>query len=255
MGVDFKVIQAQFAAYIRDPENMPVPTGVDPKRMAMYRELFFNNINSILSSNFPVLRKLYSDQDWLALVQDFYLKHRCHTPHFAEIAAEFLDYLQNERDEGGDFPFLLELAHYEWVEMALYIAQDQPEFGDRGFADDILKRPMKLSPLAWPLVYQYPVERIGPDFIPERPPAQPTFLVVYRDKDDEVRFLQTTPLTYQLLQCVEQQPGTSGAACLQALVNELVGQIEIDPETLRSFGLKTLQELAVKGVIIPAASV
>ncbi len=252
MGADFKVIQAQFAAYIRDPENMPVPADVDPKRMAMYRELFFNNINSFLSSNFPVLRKLYNDRDWLALAQDFYLKHRCSTPHFSEIAEEFLDYLQNERDEPGDFPFLLELAHYEWVEMALSIAQDQPESGDADFVDGILKRAMRLSPLAWPLVYQYPVERIGPDFIPEEPSAQPSFLVVYRDKEDEVHFMQTTPLTYQLLQWVEQKPGCSGEACLQALLTELAGQI--DPEGLRSFGLKTLQELAGKGVVIPAAN-
>ena len=31
---------------------------------------------------------------------------------------------EDERDNEADFPFLLELAHYEWVEMALSIAKD-----------------------------------------------------------------------------------------------------------------------------------
>jgi uncharacterized protein len=46
MGVDFRIKQAEFAAYIRDPENQRLPVDVKPQRMVMYRELFFNNINS-----------------------------------------------------------------------------------------------------------------------------------------------------------------------------------------------------------------
>jgi hypothetical protein len=35
-------------------------------------------------------------------------------------------YLQNERKTNADdYPFILELAHYEWVEMALSIAQEE----------------------------------------------------------------------------------------------------------------------------------
>jgi len=252
MGANFKVIQEQFAAYIRDPNNVPVPADVDPNRMAMYRELFFNNINSFLSSNFPVLRKLYNNEDWLAIAQDFFLKHRCNSPHFSEIAEEFLDYLQNERHEPNDFPFLLELAHYEWVEMALSIAQDEPTFGDTSFTEEILHRAMMLSPIAWPLVYQYPVERIGPEFLPQEPSEQPSYLVVYRDSGDSVHFMQTTPLTYRLLQLVEQQPGLSGEDCLQTMTSAAP---QMYSESLRTFGLQTLQELARKGILIPAVAV
>ena len=64
MRVDFKAKQLEFAAYIRDPENNPLPADVQPQRMAMYRELFFNNIDSFLSANFPVLRTLLNDRQW-----------------------------------------------------------------------------------------------------------------------------------------------------------------------------------------------
>lgn len=250
MAVDFKTKQAEFAAYIRDPSNQPVPAEVDPQRMAMYRELFFNNINGFLSSNFPVLRTILDDAQWLELVQDFFLRHRCQTPHFSEIAEEFLDYLQNEREAAGDYPFLLELAHYEWVEMALAIAKASPLFGNAAFVNEILQQKIALSPLAWPLVYQYPVEKIGPAFLPQTAPAQPTYLIVYRDSDDQVHFMQTTPLTYHLLQLIEQLEGQAGEAVLDALAVEIAGQI--DPQTLQDFGLQTLRELAGKGIVIPA---
>lgn len=251
MGVDFKAKQGEFAAYIRNPEHAPVPADVDPQRMAMYRELFFNNINGFLSSNFPVLREILSDEQWQELAQDFFARHRCQTPHFSEIAEEFLDYLQNERREEGDYPFLLELAHYEWVEMALSIAQTAPVYGDAAFAEQVVQQNIGLSPVAWPLAYQYPVQKIGPDFLPRSAPEQPSYLVVYRDANDEVHFMQTTPLTFRLLQLIEQHAGIAGEQALQILADELSPQI--DQPTVLQFGLQTLRELAAKGVLIPAA--
>jgi len=248
MAVDFRNKQTEFAGYIRDPINNPVPADVDPRRMAMYRELFFNNIDGFLSSNFPVLRKILNDDQWQALAQDFFAGHRCQTPHFSEIAEEFLEYLQN-RDNADDYPFLLELAHYEWVEMALAISKQEACPGDAGFAEHILERDVALSSLAWPLAYRYPVQRIAPDFLPLTAPDQPTYLIVYRDSDDQVHFMQSTPFSFRLLQLLEQNQALSGDSCLRRLVAEAQHP---DPEMLFDQGLKSLQALAGKGIVIPA---
>ena len=253
MAVDFKAKQAEFAAYIRDPLHSPKPADVAIERMVMYRELFFNNINSFLCSNFPVLRKILSDTQWHDLAADFFIHHRCQTPHFSEIAEEFLDYLQNERPTDPQFPFMLELAHYEWVEMALSIAQAEPVPGDAVFVEQILQKNLQLSPVAWPLVYQYPVQQIGPDFLPHTAPDQPSYLIVYRDANDQVHFMQTTPITYRLLQLIDEHRGISGERSLHSLAVELSQQI--DTQTLMPFGLQTLQELATKAIIIPAVAV
>jgi hypothetical protein len=252
MGIDFRAKQAEFAAYIRDPIHAPAPSDVPAQRMAMYRELFFNNINSFLSSNFPVIRSLLEDAQWLALTQDFYQHHHCSTPHFSQIAEEFLDYLQNERPANDDFPFLIELAHYEWAEMALAIAQENPIYGDEAFIDSVMKTPLSLSPLAWPLAYEFPVHLISPDYLPDSPPDQASYLIVYRDPKDDVRFMQTTPLTLRLLALIEQQPGLSGEGLLEILSSEIQN---IDPQALKAFGEQTLQQLAEKGVLIPAVHV
>lgn len=245
MKVDFKTKQLEFAAYIRDPENNLPPADVQPERMAMYRELFFNNIDSFLSANFPVLRALLNDRQWFELGQDFFAKHTSQTPHFSEIPEEFLDYLQNERDASADFPFMLELAHYEWVEMALSISKETVPTNQPDLAN-LLNQPIRLSPLAWPLAYQYPVQNISPAFLPETAPEQATFLIVYRNPDDEVNFIEITPMTYRLLEIIQEHEGILAADCLKQVAEELHHP---NPEMIISGGLQILKELAEKSVI------
>ncbi|RIZ68987.1 MAG: DUF2063 domain-containing protein [Methylococcales bacterium] len=242
---NFKSTQLAFAAYIRDPQQNPIPVDVAESRMAMYRALFFNNIEGFLSGNFPVLRALLNDEQWLALTQDFYAKHPCHTPYFLQIPAEFLSYLQHERQCETDFPFMLELAHYEWVEMALATSEEEVVTHDKNL-NELLNLAIALSPLAWPLAYQYPVHKIGPDFLPLAASAQPTFIVVYRDALDDVNFIEITALTYRMLELIQAQEAILTADCLQQLAVE---SQHPNPELIISSGLEILKTLAEKTII------
>lgn len=244
---DFKAKQAEFSAYIRDPFNNPAPKDVKKQRIDTYRELFFNNVESFLSSNFPVLRQILSDQQWFELSQDFFSKHRSQSPYFSEIPEEFLEYLQHERNNPNDYPFLLELAHYEWVEMALSIAKEHIKPNDDQFIENIAEQTISLSPLAWPLAYQFPVEKISSDFLPMTTPQQPTYLLVYRDCDDEVHFVQINALTYVLLQLLEETPEIESLELIKELaqINN-----QHDSDVFIAGGLQILQDLALKGVII-----
>ncbi len=57
------------------------------------------------------------------MARDFFACHACRTPLFTRLAEEFLVYLEQERKGmPEDPPFLLELAHYEWVELALSLS-------------------------------------------------------------------------------------------------------------------------------------
>jgi hypothetical protein len=243
--VDFKAKQREFAAYIRDPENNPAPADVKEQRMAMYRELFFNNIEGFLSGNFPVLRQILTDRQWFALAQDFFAKHPCQSPYFSQIPEEFLDYLQNERKSPDDLPFMLELAHYEWVEMALSIAKEEIAANQQSL-DNIVRQAVALSPLAWPLAYEYPVQKIGPAFLPLEAPEQPTFLIVYRNREDDVNFIEITPITYRLLEIIQEHENPSVEDCLQQVARE---SNHPDPELIVSGGLQILRELAEKTII------
>lgn len=179
-------LQRDFAARIRQPEVQPLLPGISGERMAIYEELFFNNVASLVGSAFPVLRGVLGGERWQRLLRAFFAEHRASTPYFLEISQEFIAWLQQGyRAEPGDPAFMLELAHYEWVELALDVSDAQlPAQG--------------WSPLAWPLAYRWPVQMIGADYCPTQPPAEPTCLLVWRDRQDQVRFMQLAPFAYQL---------------------------------------------------------
>lgn len=244
MAVDFKAKQREFTAYIRDPAVSTPPSDVKAERMDMYRELIFSNVENFLTSNFPVLRKLHTDPQWQALTQDFLLKHRCESPYFSEIPEEFLAYLQHERQSPDDYPFLLELAHYEWVEMVLSIAREPVPVN---IETEVAGKMLALSPLAWPLAYRYPVQTIGPGNLPAHPPEQPTFVLVYRDQDDDVNFLLLTPLTFRLLQILQEHESMKTEDCLEQLAGEFS---QFEKETVMKNGLEVLQQLAGKNVVL-----
>jgi len=245
---NLRTLQMSFAAHIRDPEGHAAPDGIEDRRMKIYRELFFNNIRSLLAANFPVLRSLYDDEGWSALVRDFYREHRCQTPLFPEVAKEFLRYLQDVRKPRKNDPgFLLELAHYEWVELALSLEERTHEDIDADPDGDLRSGIPVLSPLAWPLSYRYPVHRIRPDYRPDTPPAEPTHLLVYRDREGEVRFMSLNGASRHLLELMQNRPDATGDALLKAMAAAL-GQT--DSESIIEKGLQWLEELKRKDVLL-----
>ncbi len=219
---DFTQVQYAFAAHIRDPENNPPPRDVEDRRMAVYRELFYNNVEGFLADGFPVLRSLYEDDTWHAMARDFYASHYCRSPLFMEIPREFLSYLEQERGEREeDPPFLRELAHYEWVELALSIAEASPPPRAPGDGDLLDNAPV-LSSLAWPLSYAWPVHRIGPDFRPEQPGEHPTYLLLHRDEDEgRIHFLELNAISARLFALLQEQQDLSGRAALETIAAEL----------------------------------
>lgn len=179
-------VQRAFAARIRQLAAQPLLDGITAERMAVYEELFFNNIEGFISGAFPVLHRLIEATRWQRLVRSFIAEHQARTPYFLEISQEFLAWLQQGYvAEAGDPPFILELAHYEWVELALDVSE--AELPAQGW-----------SPLAWPLAYQWPVQQIGVDYQPTTAPSEPSCLLVWRDAQDKVRFMHISPFAYQL---------------------------------------------------------
>ena len=59
------------ARYLRDPAHQPPPEDIEPRRLKIYEELVYNNIEGFLSGGFPILRSLYEDADWHGLVCAF----------------------------------------------------------------------------------------------------------------------------------------------------------------------------------------
>jgi hypothetical protein len=244
----FQRQQLAFTAHIRDPEHNPLPDGISARRMAIYTEIFFNNINDQLAGNFPILHRITDNEHWNAMVRDFMVRHRSATPLFTEVAQEFLEYLQQEREpRPGDWPFVLELAHYEYVELAVAISAADEQLGEYDPNGDLLSNRPLVTPTAWNLTYHWPVHTLGPEYLPTEQPAEPTHLVVYRDRLDEVRFLQINAVTQRLLQLVKENPTQTGLDVLNTIAEELAHP---DIDSLMAAGQELLDDLRQRSVIL-----
>jgi hypothetical protein len=213
--------QQALTRYLRDPEQQATPADMNAARVEVYRDLVFNNVSQLLSETLPVLIRIIGEPRWRLLVRGFLRDWRAQTPKFAEIAGEFIAYLaaQPQVLQQGQWPaFLLELAHYEWVEMIL----QQSDASALPLTDPalLLHRPLQVSALAWPLAYVWPVHELDPHNQPDTPPTQPTLLLVRRTEDFSVKFSLLSPLALRLLQRIGEFAALTGLEHLQGLAEE-----------------------------------
>jgi hypothetical protein len=237
----FQQVQQDFVAYLRSPETAPKPADVKQERLDLYRELVFNNVSAFVSSAYPVLKSLYSNAAWQQRLELFFTCYRCESPFFLSIANSFLDYLQQQYQHQADDPvFMLELAHYEWLELEL--ASRKAEAGPA--IADLQHQQLQLSALASVQAYQYPVHKVCVDYQPKT--EEHSFLLIYRNLEDEVKFIALNQLTTLLLQLLQQQPGLT----LTELVNELSGYVpQWTPGQLLTGAEQILADFAAKRIL------
>ncbi|AXK72015.1 DUF2063 domain-containing protein [Lysobacter sp. TY2-98] len=238
---------AALGAYVRDPDHAAAPAGVEARRLKIYAELVFNNVESLLAGTFPVMRATLGDGVWLALVRDFLREHDARTPVFTELPRELMRYLDARADAGRDDPpWLRELAHYEWVELALQISDETPAGIAHDPQGDLRTGVPLLSPLAWPLAYDWPVQRIAPGAIPDTPES--TLLLVHRRDDGSVGFHTLSPLAFHLLHRLPES-NVSGESLLRSLAHD-VGAPDVD--AFIEAGLALLETYRRDGIVLGA---
>jgi hypothetical protein len=237
----FQQFQMAFGRRCRDPRAAR-PAGVPARRMAVYEELLFNNITGFLDACFPVCRKLLGDTRWRRLNRAFFRDWRTRTPWFREIPQEFLRFLEVAR---RPLPaWFRELAHYEWVELAVDTS-DAAIAGHDPNGDLMRGRPL-INPTLANLAYDWPVHRIGPDWRPRRP--APTRLLVFRDQADVVRFVETNAATARLIALIVEAEHT-GLEALERLAGELEPKSAV---AARLHGPAILDDLRRQGAILGA---
>ena len=249
---DFQTLQYEFTAHLRDPEHNAAPAGIEDRRLGVYRELLYNNVESFMASSFPVLRSLMDDAAWHVLVRRYFAEHEARTPLFPKLPQEFLHYLSETHGPIDGLPFAAELAHYEWLELETDLdkrsVEDEPVDADV----DCLDGHPVLNPIARVHAYRYPVHRISPTFRPQVPDEQPTYLVVFRGTDDGVGFMALNPVTARLVELILHSPDSSGRALLEQIAAEMQHP---DPSVVVAGGRDILTELTERGVVIGARAV
>ncbi len=237
--LDFQRYQLEFTAHIRNPKSNKKPAQVDDARMAVYREIVFTNILNSVSTCFPVCVQVLGERDWEKLVRQFFAKHQATTPIFREIPQQFLQFLNTAKD----LPIYLEqLAHYEWVELAVSSQPTTPPKLSK--TPDLLNEKPVLAPANKLLQYDYAVHKISARNKPKT--GDKTNLLVFRNSENKVKFIELNPVTYQLLKLIDE----NNMAGKQALARLAEDMKHPDTNALIQFGAEILIDLANQQAII-----
>ncbi len=219
---------------------MPAPEGIDARRMAVYRRLCIDSLDSLLAGSLPRLQAQLGDACWRDTVEHYYARHACHTPLFPQIAGEFAAWLGVQADLA--LPgWVAELAHYESTQQALHI--EARDTGQQPLHAPQAGSVLALSPLVRVLGYQWPVhEDAGQNGAPT---TMPTLLLLRRLGDFSLQVQELSPLAYALLSAF----GDDGARAEDAL-QVLADLHGVAADELRTACIPLLGELCAAGVLV-----
>ncbi|RAP35337.1 hypothetical protein B1207_13275 [Legionella quinlivanii] len=236
MNNSIKILQTTFTRSLRHSEKL-----ADTSRINLYQNLVFSTFNDLIKPCFPVLKSILSASLWEELIRDFIRNHPVSTPLFYQIPGEFVRFLQESASLSKHPPFLADLAHYEWMELVIELAVDEPERMP-ATAVPSLNSVFRLSTTAAMHHYHYPVEQISENYLPLQP--EDSFLIIWRDASDKVEFMKISAFVYHLLNHMTEN---KASAC--STLN-----LENHPqrEELASLCEKLLNELVDKNILLPA---
>ena len=239
--------QHAFTQHMRDPENAPAPEGIESRRISVYTDLIFRNIENFIATSFPVLRQANHDDGWHIILRGFLKKHISRTPYFPKLPLEFLNYLEQEQDEIELPAFCIELAHYEWIEISLSFDPREISFKNVDQNGDLLKGIPVLNLLAQPLIYQWPVHKISSNFVPKEKPDEPTYLIVYRDHLYDVGFIELNQIAAKLIEELQKNTDKTGEEILLDIAKQLQHP---DPKVVIKGGFEVIQDFKKKDILL-----
>lgn len=227
-SVALKNFQRDFTQHIRNPKLNKKPKDVSAKAMRVYNELLFNTIEDVLAGCFPICKEVLGKRKWIKLVRDFFTTHSCTRSFYRQVPEEFVEYLATERKKSSDPKFLPYLAHYEWMELDLYVSPNH--------------KPCKL------VTYPFPVHQIKKGNSKKIKENQ-SYYFFYRDHKDNVDWMLLSPTQAKLIHLLLDK-----SYPLKKAFAQIAKELKMPEEFIIRSGMKSLKEFQNKGIILEKCS-
>ena len=216
----------EVAKGLKDPQNSAQET---------YHLLVFNRFFDFVETSFPLFSSFAEDK-LRPLIKEF-LRERHTSPLLFELGREFLDFFRrSETSLKERFPFLEELLLYEWTEIEVFNAPDEDETSTMSWEGRY-----RLSKSARLLCLQYPVHRAEELSAEEIVSRKGEYhLLIYRDRENEVKRTDLTPVVYRFLDLIN-----SGETPSSALEGSGLGEHAEEARPYLERFLKELSDLRI----------
>jgi hypothetical protein len=160
------------------------------KRLSVYQTLFFNNIKSFIDNTFVVSKKSFSNKSWNTIIEKFMKSYQSNSPYFKDISEEFFNFFKKEYKTQ---PYILELMEYELLELKLFVHKN--DFNNNYTFS--YNSSYVINNLSFMKHYKYPVQKMNGLDIPNK---QDTFIIIYRNYYNEVKFMEINNITFAILE-------------------------------------------------------
>lgn len=197
--------QSKLAAFCRTGELDSIP-GIRQENISHYRRLVYNVVDDMLQSAYPLTNELLTDEEWDNMVTSFFRDHPCQSPQVWNMPKELIVYLDNGLHPlTVKYPFLLELLHFEWIEVDLFMMADKTvPAKDNG---NILIDKLVINPEHCLLTLTFPVHQKRAADINNSDTGH-YFVAAHRNKEGEVLFTSLSPALSRLLEYLEDAPAS-----------------------------------------------
>lgn len=243
----FIALQRAFARHLRAPGEVPSPVGAEDRRQDVYRHAIRANVEGFMGDNYPRVRDALDEAAWDALIAHYLRSHVSRASAFVDLPREFLGYLETGRDGAEDPPWLAELAHFDWLETLVGADERRVSLAGVDRDGDLLAGIPIVNPVLRLVTYAFPVHAIGPDYLPESAPGEPTRIAAFRDPDNRYGFLDLNAPSARLLEVCAEDRGLTGTQILDVLAGEIG---HTDPDALRAAGSTILGRMRERGALL-----
>ena len=193
------------------------------ERIKIYRELVRNSFSDISVNIYPFTYKLLS-KNWDKLLSDYLEKYPPSSPILNKVVENLSVYLSIRKDILKKYPFISELARYEWIEVEVYEREGSVQ----------KNKVLSLNPIYEICTFQYAIPEIVEMIEDNRPLGkiykQKTNVLIYRDpKDFSVRFFELSTSTLAFIDLLK-----SGFS-IDMVIYFLANAYQIDENGYRAF--------------------
>jgi hypothetical protein len=107
-------------------------SGLSKSGIELYAELLQNNAQGLMDSIFPACQSLFSEDVWTSIIESYLRECPPDTYHLNSLARKFSAYLEKHASDSefARWPFIAELADFEWVELEVEEHSAKASAGD-----------------------------------------------------------------------------------------------------------------------------
>lgn len=174
------------------------------QRIAIYKDLVSGTLSNVMLKIYPTIYKLLKS-NWQKIISLYIENFPPRSPILFKIGEHFPEFLSHKKDIQKKYPFIHELALYEWLEVDLLEREEKNHTPKGGF---------KLNPVHEICGLEYPIPYIAQKLKHHnninylnrisKIKKNQTNLFAYRDpKDLSVRFFELSDATLQFIELIK----------------------------------------------------